>query len=236
MIKPSYFLVIVIITMSALSFSQPTQAKGFFETLFGSDESSAPKGPPPEETLQAPFPTNTPHNSKNSKLMDIYGDTTESLDTASDLGLPHRNEKQIIEWATEIVSQAMTINPKTYENDFKKISPFFTPFALKEYNDYMLKTNMVNVLVSNSFRLQAMSDEEGSVVKDGEITGTYHWLVQVPIMVSYYKDNIKDVDRSTTVTNQNLLVQVQVGRVKQKNGSDIGMAIERWSVSSNAKK
>jgi hypothetical protein len=81
-----------------------------------------------------------------------------------------------------------------------------------------------------------MSDEEGSVVKDGEITGTYHWLVQVPIMVSYYKDNIKDVDRSTTVTNQNLLVQVQVGRVKQKNGSDIGMAIERWSVSSNAKK
>jgi hypothetical protein len=219
-----------------ISYSQATQAKGLFESLFGSEEDKTPKGPPPEETLQAPFPTNSPTTSKKSQLMDIYGSETESADTLSDLGLPHRNEKQIIEWATEIVSQAMTVNPKTYEEDFKKIAPFFTAFSLKEYNDYMAKTNMINVLVSNSYRLQAMSDEEGSVVKDGKITGTYHWLVQVPIMVSYYKDNIQDVDKTATVTNQHLLVQVQVGRVKQKNGSDIGMAIERWSVSSNAKK
>lgn len=235
MIKPSYFIAVVIITMTFFSFSESSLAKGFFENIFGSEDNKTAKVPPPEETLQAPFPTTAPTNSKTSELMDIYGEKTET-DTLSDLGLPHRNEKQITEWATEIVSQAMTINPKTYEGDLKKILPFFTPFALKEYNDYLTKMNMINVLVSNSFRLQAMSDEEGSVVKEGKISDTYHWLVHVPIMVSYYKDNIQDVDKSTTVTNQNLLVQVQIGRVKQKNDSDIGMVIERWSVSSNTRK
>jgi len=168
--------------------------------------------------------------------MDMYGDKSQSLDTINDLKLPHRNEKQIIEWATEIVSQAMTINPKSYDADFKKISAHFTPFAIQEYNDYMTKTNMVNVLVSNSFKLLSMTDDEGSIIKEGEISGTYHWLVQIPIMASFYKDNIQSVDKTANIQSQNLMIQVQVGRIKQKGKDDIGLTVERWIVSSNSKK
>lgn len=235
MIKYFSVLVIAICAITALSLPYEAHSKGFFETLFGGNE-DVPKAPPPEETLQAPFPTTAPQSGNKSQLMDIYGDKSKSLDTINDLKLPHRNEKQIIEWATEIVSQAMTINPKSYDADFKKISPYFTPFAIQEYNDYMTKTNMVNVLVSNSFRLQSMTDDEGSIVKDGEISGTYHWLVQIPIMASFYKDNIQSVDKTANIQSQNLMIQVQVGRVKQKSRDDIGLAVERWSVSSNSKK
>lgn len=228
-------LVIAICAITTLSLPYAAQSKGFFETLFGGNE-EVPKGPPPEETLQAPFPTAVPHTGNKSQLMDMYGDKSQSLDTINDLKLPHRNEKQIIEWATEIVSQAMTINPKTYDADFKKISAHFTPFAIQEYNEYMTKTNMMNVLVSNSFRLQSMTDDEGAIIKDGEISGTYHWLVQIPIMASFYKDNIQSVDKTANIQSQNLMIQVQVGRVKQKSRDDIGLAVERWSVSSNSKK
>lgn len=235
MIKSYSVLVIAICAITALTLPYTAHSKGFFETLFGSGE-DVPKGPPPEETLQAPFPTTAPQTGNKSQLMGIYGDDNKSLDTLNDLSLAHRNEKQITEWATEIVSQAMTINPKTYDADFKKIAPYFTPFALQEYNEYMTKTNMVNVLVSNSFRLQSMTDDEGSIVKDGEISGTYHWLVQIPIMASFYKDDIKSVDKTVNIQSQNLMIQVQVGRVKQKDGTDIGLVVERWSVSSNSKK
>lgn len=235
MIKFSSVLVVATIAITTFAMPHPAQSKGFFETMFGNNEAEAPKGPPPEETLQAPFPTNQVTITNKSQLMDIYGDDSNSLDTLNDLSLAHRNEKQIVEWTTEIVSQAMTINPKTYENDFKKIAPHFNHFALQEYNQYMTKTNMVNVLISNASRFQAMTDGDGSVIKEGEILGTYHWLVQIPIMASFYKDNIQSVDKTANIQNQNLMVQVQVGRVKQKDGSDMGIVVERWSVSSNAK-
>ncbi len=154
----------------------------------------------------------------------------------SNLARAHRNEKQIIEWAVEIVSQAMTISLKTYDADFKKIHPYFTAYAHKEYQDYLQKMNMMNVLSSNSYRLQSISDEEGSIIKEGEIAGTYHWSVQIPLMTSFYKDTSQGIDKNTDTQSQHLVVQVQVGRVSPKNNTDIGLIIERWSVSSNSKK
>jgi len=43
-------------------------------------------------------------------------------------------------------------------------------------------------------------------------------------------------DKSTNAQNQRLLVQVQVGRVAAKKDGDIGLVIERWTVSSNSNK
>jgi hypothetical protein len=239
MIKIISMSVIATCAITAFTVPAPAYAENFLNKVFGGNKQEEQKGPPPEVTLQAPFPTDTApsaQGSSTSKLMGIYGTTDAPVEDANDLSKPHRNEKQITEWATEIVSQAMTINVKTYDNDFKKIYPAFTPYALKEYQDYLQKTNMMNVLSSNSFRLQAVSDEEGAVIKDGAISGTYHWLVQVPLMTSFYNEEMQTVDKTVTAQSQNLMVQVQVGRVAPKNNADIGLVVERWSVSSNAKK
>jgi len=236
MIKIRSVLVIPTIVMTLVAASAPVHAKGFLDTILGKNDESEQKAPPPEVTLQAPFATKTDTKAPQSKLMDMYGSADKIDDTNNDLSLPHRNEKQIVDWTTEIVSQAMTMDLKTYNNDFKKISYAFTPYALKEYQDYLQKTNMVNVLSSNEMRLQAVSNEEGAVIKNGQIDGTYHWLVQVPLMTSFYKEDMDTVDKSTNAQNQRLLVQVQVGRVAAKKDGDIGLVIERWTVSSNSNK
>lgn len=237
MIKRITLSVIATCAITVFAVSSPAQSEGLFSKMFGGNKEE-PKGPPPEETLQAPFPT-TPTSGttgSQSKLMDIYGSAGASAEDANDLSKPHRNEKQIVEWATEIVSQAMTINVKTYNDDFKKIAPDFTPYALKEYQDYLQKTNMVAILSSNTLRLQAVSDETGTVVKEGAITGTYHWLVQIPLMTSFYSEDMQSVDKTAKAQSQNLLVQIQIGRVAPKNSADVGLVVERWSVSSNAKR
>lgn len=232
MIKTLPMLVIAGFAMTTAIAYTPAQAEGFFESIFGSNKDQQA----PEITLQAPFADKTTSKAPQSKLMEMYGADSKPSAADSDLSTPHRNEKQIVEWTTEIVSQAMTIQLKSYNNDFKKISGHFTPFALQEYQAYLQKTNMMNVLSSNGMRLQTASDADGSVIKEGKIETTYHWLVQVPLMTSFYKDDIDSVDKNATAQNQNLLVQVQVGRVAPKNNADIGLVIERWSVSSNSSK
>ena len=235
MIKVLSTTVIATLAITSIALSVPAHA-GFLDKIMGTPAEEESKGPPPEKTLKAPFPTTPdPKASGQSKLMDIYGNKDQSAPDASDLSKPHRNEQQITEWSTEIVTQAMTINPATYDKDFAKISANFAPYALKEYQDYLTKTNMMNVLNSNSFRLQAISDEEGSVIRDGAIGDTYHWLVQIPLMASFYNVDMQSVEKTTNAQSQSLIVQVQVGRVKSKSSTDIGLIIERWSVSSNAK-
>jgi len=237
MIKRISMSVIATVAITAFVVSPSAHSEGFLDKLFGGKKEEQ-KGPPPEVTLQAPFPTTPDANTGNSqnKLMGIYGSNGAVVEDANNLSKPHRSEKQIIEWATEIVSQAMTINVKTYENDFKKISPSFTPYALQEYQDYLQKTNMVAILSSNSLRLQAVSSEEGTVIKDGAISDTYHWLVQIPLMTSFYNMDMETVDKSVTTQSQSLLVQIQIGRVAPKSNNDVGLVVERWSVSSNAKR
>lgn len=215
----------------------PAYSGSFFDRFFGQSEDPATP-PPPEVTLQAPFPTTQPQESTEgqSKLMDIYGVSDSVSADPSDLSKPHRNEKQVIQWTTDIVSQAMTINPRTYNSDFQKISDFFTPYALQEYQEYLKKMDMMNVLSSNSFKLQSISDEEGSVIKAGPIGDTYHWLLQIPVMSSFYKDDLEKVDKSSAPQSQNLIVQVQVGRIRPKQSEDIGLVVERWLVSSHPKR
>ena len=80
-------------------------------------------------------------------------------------------------------------------------------------------------------RLQAISNDEGVILKEGALSGTYHWLVQIPLMASFYSITTQEIDQKATAQTQNLSIQVQVGRIPAKNNTDIGLVIERWIVS-----
>lgn len=206
------------------------EAKTLWEKLFGSDDEN--QGPPPEKTLQAPFPTTVATGTAaNSALMGIYDDSKSEVKNSNSLDQPHRNPDQVAEWASGIVSQALTITPDTWDKDFEKLSVNFTPFAADEYKAYLKNANLVSALKGNEMKMQAISDGLGMITKEGAIGGTYHWLAQIPIMTSFYKANMKEVDKNGTNQNQNLIVQVQVGRIPPKSSNDMGIIVERWHVS-----
>lgn len=182
------------------------------------------------DSLRAPFPTEvTKSNATQNDLINMYvGPTTEG---APDAGLdsPHRQPYEIAEWGTDVASQMFTITIKKWEQDKEKLKKFFTPYAWKEYSDYLASSKTLDVLVERDYYQQAISDEVAMVVKEGAIGGSYHWLIEIPIMVSYYKN----VDgKKNAVQSQNFFVQLQLGRIEPKNASDIGLLVERIKVSS----
>lgn len=238
--SPALMIAVVAIVISGLILlpSSSAQARSVIDKIFGDSEDDD-QGPPPEKTLQAPFSTDTRKGTSpdaNNQLIGIYDSQGGNAEKSSlKLDQPHLSPEQIAEWASGLASQAMTITPQTWESDFTKISGDFTPYAVKEYKDYIAKTNMINILTSNTMKLHAITDGPGIVVKEGAIGGTYHWLIQIPVMTSFYQASMQEVERSTVTRSQNLLIQVQVGRVTPKNNTDVGLVIERWFVSAAAK-
>lgn len=230
----------VVIAGAASVAPSPAHAETALEKLLRlvihKDEES--KGPPPEKSLQAPFSSSTTVQTQSAggSLAGMYdAKDAASLDKSStNLDVPHRSPEQVADWSSGIVSQAMTIAPQTWQTDFGKISGNFAPYAAEEYKAFLSSSNMLSLLTNQKMKLLSVTDGPGIVLKEGAINGTYHWLIQIPLMSSYYSVDTQEIDKTTTVQSQHLLVQVQVGRIATKKADDIGLIIERWHVSQSA--
>lgn len=225
--KAPSFTLIALLSLVMAACPSGAKAGSVLDQIFNKDEHS---GPPPEETLKAPFPT-APTNQppgNTSPLAQIYGQTNDTTQESTSLDQPHRPNQQIVEWTSGIVAQAMTITPKTWDADIAKLSANFTPYALQEYKSYIEKTSLYASLSGRNMRLQTISSTDGTITKEGAISGTYHWLVDVPVMASFYTADTEEIDKKADIQSQNMVIAVQVGRVPQKNNGDIGLVIERW--------
>lgn len=228
------------LAVTFLSVPSSAQAKSLLDILFGEKEpEEAQQGPPPEVTLEAPFGDAKEHDAdkalesqKGKEIMAIYDTTKRSSEESSvEMDKPHRNAQQIAEWTTGVVADCLTMNPDDWDEDMDKLSLKFTPFAYQEFQDYLVTVGIQDTLTKNSMRMQAIAKEPGSVLKEGAINGSYHWLVEIPLMTTFYDKDIQMIDKNKDSQSQEVIVQVQVGRIRQATLEDMGIGIERWRVS-----
>jgi hypothetical protein len=208
-----------------------------FPSIFGAP---APKVPGPEETLQAPFSTDGnaagtgAAATEASPLMKMYDDTSKKNSNTMDLAVAHRSEEQLAEWLTGVTTLALNISPQTWNEDIKKFAAGFSPYGLQEYKAYLDKTAMLTTLQTNNLRLQAITDGKPVLLKEASIDGVYHWLFNVPLLLTYYDQDTHKIEKGQKVRQQTQRVtaQIQVGRIASKP-DEIGVVVERWIIQSN---
>ena len=198
--------------------------------VFGEPE----KGPKPQDTLQAPFGTEKPVivTKNQADLQKIFDAERSTQTNMNELNLPHRSPEQVGEWITSISTQALTIEPSTFDKKSKAYTGFFLPYALQEYQAYLANNQILETLRGNHMRLTAFAESKPILIQEGVLEGTYRWLYRVPIMLTYYDlktTTLKDGKKAPSQT-QRVMVNIQVGRASVKQAAE-GMAIERWSVS-----
>lgn len=223
--------VVIATTAAALLFTSPSaHAKSFWDVFFGRD--AEVEGPPPEETLQAPFSPKGQTGKPTGKLAGTYAETKDGSDfeNVNRLENPNRTPQQIVDWGTDVIDRALTIDPLTIDGEQKKLSANFIPFAMEEYKKYLETTGIVGTLKSNNMVMRAISSEGGLVTRQGAIAGSYHWLVKIPVMVSFFPKDMKTITKNTQIQNQQMVVEVQIGRVSPETAQSDGLAIERWRV------
>ncbi|HNS45372.1 MAG TPA: DotI/IcmL family type IV secretion protein [Alphaproteobacteria bacterium] len=225
-IRPFLFLFI----FAGFVFSaQPSEAKSFWEVLFGDKQED--QGPRPEQTLQAPFID--PNAKPTSKMMDIYeqGGKHDGPNTLS-LDQPHRSPEAIAQWASGIVDQAMSFSPDGLPTLQKTLAADFSSYGMQEYQAYLQKAGIVQTLTTNNLKILSISDGSAQVLREGVVSGSYHWLVQVPIMATFYDQKLAKINDKYAKNgqNQDIIIQVQIGRTTKKDANTLGIEVERWIV------
>jgi hypothetical protein len=218
----------------------PAQAEvSFWQKLFGAPSEEGGGGPPPEKTLQAPFgngKTAAPETDSQKNMMTIYEHNGDDQNSTESLDKAHRSPEQVGEWVAGAVTDALSINPPTWAEDSKKIESSFLPYGFQEYQSYLTRMGLLNSLQSSKMRLQAITDGTPTLLKEAPLDGTYHWVYRIPLLLTYYDQSIKKIEKGQRLSaqSQKVLVEVQVGRVpmdmKNLESEVMGVVIERWSV------
>lgn len=227
------FIVFFLCLSGVVFHATPSDARSFWDVLFGPKEEET-QGPPPEQTLQAPFidpnASKAAQKATSPQMMDIYnkGEKMVGSNTLS-LDQPHRSPEIIATWAAGVVAQALSFSPATFNDLEKKINPDFSTYGMQEYKTYLNKMGLMRTLTTNHLKVMTISEGKAQVIRDGVVDGTYHWLVQVPVMTSFYDQSLNVITdkRAKIAQNQKLLFQVQIGRSAQAT-NDLGIKIERW--------
>lgn len=226
---------ILLTIMGLVSFQMPAYADSPLNTLFPWLFGPPDEGPKPEDTLQAPFGDKPAAKKEKSELMEMY-DEGRPKNNAVSLDQPHRNAEQVGDWVTGVVTQALTIDPNTFEKVSVDVAKNFTPYAQQEYKNFLSNRRILELLKNNNMKLTAFAETKPVLLQEGALEGSYRWLMRVPVMLTYYdrvtttlKNNKKPIAQT-----QRVVVTMQIGRVQKRavDGTD-DILIERWTVSGN---
>lgn len=173
------------------------------------------KTPKPEDTLIAPFADDA----------GVMQNTNTAL-PVNDVPLdqPHRTADEVGAWVTTVVSSTLSFDAADFNESQKRIEDFFTPEGLASYRSFLDSAGYRARIVNEGDSMGNFIQEDPFLLNKGTAGGTYHWLFEVPVMVSFLPGGRKDV-RTETTRNEEILINVDVVRVP----GSVGEAVRIYS-------
>ncbi len=170
----------------------------------------------PNDTLVAPFADgDVKPGVKASPTVEIP--LTERHLTAADLG----------EWLSGAVSHALAFDANSYGPHQEEIKPYFTEQAYEQYQLFLHRYRVFEVLRPGNLRLESFAKEMPYLVSEGTSGNHYAWLYEIEMMLSFLPRDARTY-KGTQVENIEVAVRVQVGRYA--DAGEEGVKIELWEL------
>lgn len=179
--------------------------------------------PKPEQTLVAPFAE------PDTGAAAAAGDKKPAFlpFNAVPLDQPHRTADEIANWLVTAVSNALSFSPQNFAEVQNTVSNSFTPEGLAAYRSFLATSGFQSRVAQNNEVLRNYIQELPFLLNKGEVGGVYHWLFEVPVMVSFMPVAHKDPKDFDGVTEE-IMVNVDVLRVAGEVGESV--RIHSWTV------
>lgn len=181
----------------------------------------------PTRTMQAPFALDEktreqlaidPNAVKNPPPKFVLPENNIPLDQ------PHRHSSEIGKWLTTALSEVMTFDRGDYNNRIEGVSKFFTVSGKEQYVKFLTNQNILKVLESEKYEVRGFVQEDPFLLNEGAVNGTFNWLFEVPVMVSYVARGTKNY-KNVEPVNQPVVLTVQITRIgTDKQGAGVLIA------------
>jgi len=218
-------LAVVTAPAGAPAYAFPDFLSKWMPFLFDKEEA---EGPPPEETLQAPFPTDStaaPAAPSRNALDGLY---QEEENVNNNLSLEHRHPDQVGAWLEEKVSQNLTFSPEGYAQHIAVVSESMSNPAQSQFKTFLQNANILQTMQGRRLSLHSYTEGAPIMLNKGTLGGRFRWVFDVPVVMSFLSAESSGYETSGPAINERIWVKVQVGRIA--GDEEHNLIIESWDV------
>lgn len=135
------------------------------------------------------------------------------------LSQPDMSDDQLLNWATQAVTDTLTLGFHDYRQRLQASRAYFTQPGFNGLMTALQQANFLTDVAANRFVVQAVPTGPARIMDKGVAGGVYRWEVQLPVRVTY------DTDRTQTRQDQAItLLIVRTDRISTRDG----VAIQQW--------
>ncbi|MDE1152918.1 MAG: DotI/IcmL/TraM family protein [Micavibrio sp.] len=150
----------------------------------------------------------------------------------NDLSNPNRTPDEVLLWAGQQAATVMTYTPETFNDSIAAAKKVFSTQGWNEFGAYAHSVDLVSRVRDRQYSVTTIVKGNAAIVDSGPVAGSYHWLVRMPLMVTFLHDDADGNQQAVDGGDTDLTMQV--GRVQDGTGGPDSMVIEGWRVASRA--
>lgn len=109
------------------------------------------------------------------------------------------SEAFLVNWVSERVVRAYSMDPQNYQRQVSDQSSDFTTEGFDQYIASLKESGTIDLLTKNLLVSSAVAQGAPVVVDRGQVNGVYFWKLRVPVLVQY-RSAIKGTEKKRMVT------------------------------------
>lgn len=190
------------------------------------DNVAAPSPPATSPPPAAPAPVQEAVPAANGQLPSWLEYKPSYTGEENDIANPHRTTDEMTTWGQQAAADVLTFTQGDYARRMAGFKKYFLQQGWVLYTAYLRDTKVLD-MINNGYSIGTIVTEVPVVVKSGATGGAYHWIMRMPITISFFKKDPASGDAKTGPSGKFYLF-MDVMRVSEGGGD--GIAIANWRV------
>ena len=144
----------------------------------------------------------------------------------NDIGNAHRTSDEMALWAQQAAADVLSFGADDYAAKMESFKKYFAQQGWQMYTAYLKDSKIADTVTQNGYSVGAIVDRTPDIVSYGPLDGSFHWIIKMPITVSFFSTDASGHTRTGGSGKYTLFVDV----VRVPQGGDNGVAINNWRV------
>lgn len=119
---------------------------------------------------------------------------------------PNVTPTSLVNWVTQAVTSAYTLDFYNYQNNIDNLKQYFTINGYDNYLTALKQSGSLQKIIDDKLIVSAVAINSAIVLQEGPIDDVYSWTVQIPLLLNYQ-------GASTVSTQKTIVANILVNRV-----------------------
>lgn len=141
---------------------------------------------------------------------------------------PHRTPDEMVIWAQQAAAETLSFKSSDFKEKMTEFKKYFAESGWLAYITYLKDSKLADMVNEDGYSIGTIVNTVPEIVSHGNMDGAYHWIIRMPITLSFFNTDAAS-GKTRTGGSGKYMLYMDVMRVAEGGGEN-GIAINNWRV------